>query len=341
MITELLFFFSILLLFVVFQTKNVLINKVIFFCLILSLIILAGFRDSTVDRDYHVYLFYWQLRQVDVEISFVILKNFLKNYLNLPFATLLITYAILGVTTKLIGIKRISPFFYLSCLVYFSHYYLLHELTQIRAGVATGFFLIALYYLYERKAEYFIFFVICAGFFHYSAFIALPLWFIRKDSKNIYIYTLLIPIGYILHFIGGNVFSHIPIPYIQEKAEVYQKLQDLSIGDADKINVFNYMFLSKIAILLVLLFNAKKIYLQNQYIYLLLKIYAISLAAFPGLSAVPASAFRVQEFLGVVEIILIPMIVYLFRVRFIGYLVVVLIAVGYLMLNLFYNKLIL
>ena len=302
---------------------------------------MAGFRDSTVDRDYHVYLFYWQLRQVNVEISFVILKNFLKNYLNLPFATLLITYAILGVTTKLIGIKRISPFFYLSCLVYFSHYYLLHELTQIRAGVATGFFLISLYYLYERNAKCFIFFILCAGFFHYSAFIALPLWFIRKDAKNIYIYTLLIPIGYILHFTGGDVFSSIPIPYIQDKAEVYQQLQDLSIGDADKINVFNYMFLSKIGILLILLLNAKKIYLHNKYIYLLLKIYAISLAAFPGLSAVPASAFRVQEFLGIVEIILVPMIVYLFRMRIIGYLVVIIIALGYLMLNLYYNKLIL
>lgn len=341
MITELLIFFSILLIFVTFQTKNVLINRIIVFCLAVALILMAGFREPNVDRDYKVYYFYWQTREVDVEVSFKVLKSFFKNYLHFPFISILITYAILGVTTKLIGIIKTSSFFYLSCLIYFSHYFLLHELTQIRVGVATGFFLIALYYLFERKATYYFFFIFCAAFFHYAAFIAFPLWFLTKSSKNIYKYALLITIGYAIHFVGGESLSAIPIPYIQERMEIYQQMQDLALNDEDKINVFNYMFLSKIAIFAVLLFTAKKIEIHNKYVYLLLKIYAISLAAFPALSAMPASAFRIQEFLGVVEIILIPMIVYLFRVRFIGYLAVILIAIGYLMLNLFYSKLIL
>lgn len=341
MITELIIFFSIILIAVTFQTKNILINRVIVFCMAVGLILIAGLRESNVDRDYAVYKYYWQRRDLDVEISFKMLKNFFKNYLHFPFVYIIFTYAVMGVSTKLVGIRKISSFFYLSVLVYLSHYYLLHELTQIRVGVATGFFLIALYYLFERKANYYFFFIVCAAFFHYSAVIAFPLWFMTKNSKNIYKYALLIPIGYIIYFVGGESFSAIPIPYIQERMEVYQKMQDLALNDEDKINVFNYMFLSKIAIFMLLLFTAKKIEFHNKYIYLLLKIYAISLAAFPALSAMPASAFRIQEFLGVVEIVLIPMIVHLFRVRFLGYLAVILIALGYLMLNLFYSKLIL
>lgn len=341
MITELLIVFSILLIFVTFQTKNVLINRVIVFCMAVGLILMAGLREGNVDRDYRVYKLYWQMRELDVEVSFNMLKSFFKNYLHFPFISIIITYAVMGVTTKLIGIKKTSSFFYLSLLVYFSHYFLLHELTQIRVGVATGFFLIALYYLFERKASYYFFFIICAAFFHYSAFIAFPLWFLTKSSRSIYKFALLIPIGYVIHFIGGDTLSAIPIPYIQERMEVYQQMQDLALNNEDKINVFNYMFLSKVAIFVVLLFTAKKIEVHNKYVYLLLKIYAISLAAFPALSAMPASAFRIQEFLGVVEIILIPMIVYLFRVRFLGYLAVIIIALGYLMLNLFYSKLIL
>lgn len=340
MIITLFFLFLMLLMFVIFQTKNHLINNVIFSVILITLALFAGLRGPDHDRDYSIYLYYWQINEADVEESFILIRDLLKNTFSLPFISLIIFYAILGVTTKIIGIKKITSFFYLSTLLYFSHYYLLHELTQIRVGAAAGFFLISLIYLYDSNAKYFFIWVGIACFFHYSAFIALPLWFLRKDSGSMTIYAFLIPAGYIFHFAGGDFFSNIPIPYIQDKIEIYQKLQDLGIGDADKINVFNYMFLSKIVLFYIILFNAKKIYVYNKYVYLLLKIYAISLAVFPAFAVIPASAFRIQEFLGVVEIILIPLLVYLFRVRVFGYISVISISLGFLLLNIYYNKLI-
>jgi hypothetical protein len=88
-----------------------------------------------------------------------------------------------------------------------------------------------------------------------------------------------------------------------------------------------------------LVYKSKFLMTHNKYTVLLLNIYAISLFMYPALAAMPVMAVRVSEFLGVVEIILIPLVYYVFRPRYVGTLIVLVWSFGILMVNLFKSKL--
>lgn len=342
MIVTLYVLFALTTLLILFSTRNSQIRTVLLILLSLVLILNAATREENVAKDYSVYLYYWRLKFLeDVELSFIHIRNLLKNVFQFGPVSLFIVYAFLGVSAKVYSIRLFSKYVFLSMLVYISHYYVLHELTQIRVGVASGFFLIALYYSAQRNLIRFLIFTIIAGYFHYSAFLALPLWFIFNDQRRIMWYPLLIPVGYIIYFAGSSVIVNIPIPYIQEKVRIYEELRDLGFDDTDKINVFNAIFLMKILIFYVLFFFRKKIEDQNPYIFLLLKVYGISLFAFTALASIPAFAFRIQELFGVVEILLFPSLAFIFRDKIFGYTLVILIALIVLSIDIFYGKLIL
>lgn len=306
------------------------------------LIAVAATRDPDVVRDYEVYVHYWQVKFLeDVEISFIQIRNLLKHRLHMDVEALFLVYAVLGVGVKVYSIRLFTKYVFLSLLVYLSHYYILHELTQIRVGVASGFFLIGLYYLAQRNLVRFLIFTVIAGYFHYSAFLALPLWFIFNDNRRAYVYLALIPFGYIIYFAGSNVIVNLPIPYIQEKVRVYEELRDLGFEDTDKINVFNAVFLLRIVVFYAIFIYREKISVENPYIYILLKVYAISLFTFTALASIPAFAFRIQELFGVVEILLFPSLAFIFTRKIFGYILVVLLALSFLSLDIFYGKLIL
>ena len=325
-----------------FKIKFTVIRDFLLIVLASILIYLAATRPSDVANDYLIYVDYWHTKFLkDVESSFIHIRNLLKNDFDLGYSSLFVVYAVLGVSAKVYGIRLFTKYVFLSLLVYISHYYILHELTQIRVGGASGFFIIALYFLTTRDYVKFFIFILIAGYFHYSAFLALPLCLIYNDSRKINLYILLIPIGYIIYFTGSSVIVQLPIPYVQEKVRVYEELKDAGFNESDKINVFNALFLMRIAIFIFIFFFRKKIALQYDKIYLLLKVYSIALFTFTALASIPAFAFRIQELFGVVEILLFPCIVYIFKDKFVGFAIVVLIALSLLSLDIFYGKLLL
>lgn len=342
MIITLYVLFAVVSFLILFDSKNTAIRNILLLVMALVLMVNAATRPDDVAKDYSVYLYYWRLKFLeDVELSFIHIRNLLKNVLQLGPASLFIVYAVLGVGAKVYSIRLFSKYVFLSLLVYISHYYILHELTQIRVGVASGFFLIGLYYMAQRNLGKFLLFTIIAGYFHYSAFLALPLWFIYNDQRKINLYALFIPIGYIIYFVGSDLIVNIPIPYVQEKVRIYEELRDLGFEDTDKINVFNAVFLMRISIFYVLFFFRERIEIKNQYIYILLKIYAISLFAFTALASIPAFAFRIQELFGVVEILLFPSLAFIFKDKIFGYTLVIAMALAILSIDIFYGKLIL
>ncbi|MBU4538421.1 MAG: EpsG family protein [Bacteroidetes bacterium] len=342
MITILYIFFAVISFLIIFRAKNQKIKLGLLIVLAILLIVNAALRPSDVAKDYEVYTYYWRLKFLeDVEISFIQIRNLLKYVLQLGPGSLFIVYAVLGVSAKVYSIKLFTKYVFLSLLIYLSHYYILHELTQIRVGVASGFFLIGVYYLAQRNLVKFLIFTLIGGYFHYSAFLALPLWFLYNDQRKISIYAILIPLGYFIYLAGSNLIVSLPIPYVQEKVRVYEELRDMGFEDTDKINVFNAVFLMRILIFFVLFFFRKRIAAENPYIYILLKIYAISLFTFTALASIPAFAFRIQELFGVVEILLFPSLAFIFKDRIFGYSLVILLALAVLSIDIFYGKLIL
>ena len=333
-------FFFLAVLFLI-DSKNAVVNNAVMIIIGVVLVAIAGFRGPDIDRDYYVYKNYWFTKNISgtVEESFVIIRDILKYNLFLSITTLFVVYAVLGVYAKLIGIRVMAYSFYASVLVYFSHYFILHEFTQIRVGVATGFMIIALYFAYKRNLYWFLVVGAIAILFHYSLVFLLPLYFLG-NGRNLKLFYLLIPVGYAYYFMSNVMNVNIPIPYFQERIETYQTLQDLGFIEVEEVNIFNAVLLVRITLLYTFFYFADKIAEVDRKIYLLVKIYAISIFSFLFLAKMPVFAFRISELLGVVEILIIPYLLLIIRNRLLGKFAIIGIALVFLLFNLFYLKLV-
>jgi len=324
-----------------FGKKNI---KILFLLLGALLFLVAAFRDGSVVRDYEGYIYiYENLLYRDIEFSFIIISWIVKHIFFDNILFLFVIYAILSIGLKITAIRELTTLGLLSLVVYISDFYILHELTQIRSGVATGFFLLCIKPIYERDLKKFILFACCAVLFHYSALPIFLLWFFKGNSINKYVFAAVIPLAYIFYFLQINVveliIQFIPIGHVQKKYATYVLLQK-HVPAFGMINVFNYVFLAKCLIFYVLLWKSKLVEEKNKYVNLLLKIEALSLASFVLFSAMPAFAFRINELLGVVEIILIPFVYYVFKPKLLSTAIVVFIAMCLMLINIFYANLI-
>jgi hypothetical protein len=299
------------------------------------MILYAGLREDSMD--YKVYkVLYKNYNDITIEYAFKLISFLVQNFFGGNIKYLFLIFAFLAVSLKFKAIKILSSSVVASICIYYSNYYLLHEMTQIRAGVASAFLLLAIKPIYERDFKKFLIYAALGFSFHYSALVILPLWFLR-NKINFKLLFCSIFVGYAFYFLGISIITIIPIPGVQEKIEIYLKLQE---SDEKTINVFNYLYLARIIIFYILLLNFKKLVTYNKYLPILLNIYSISIVSYTVFASVPAFASRISEFFGVVEIILFPLLMYLFKPVILGRFVVAMIALIFLLINLYYVKLI-
>jgi hypothetical protein len=319
-------------------------NRLFFVLIGIALFLVAAFRDGDAVRDYANYVDWYNNKRGGVEISFFAIVWIVRHIFFDNVLFLFIIYALLGVCLKLKAIQELTALSFLSLLMYISNFYILHELTQIRAGVATGFLLLSIKPLYERDLKKFLFLATCATFFHYSGLLVFFLWIFKGDHINKYIFAMVVPLSYIFYFFNIDLIEvfikFIQIGNVQEKYGVYKFALKRMKAEYGDINVFNIVFLTKCLIFYIILFKSRLIEKQNKYVNLLLKIEAVSLVSFVSLSAIPVFAFRIYEFFGVVEIILIPFIYYVFESKVLAKTMIVFIGFCLLGIIIFYNKLI-
>lgn len=342
----LLFFVACLIAYVVRPTQKTV--TVLLIAIGIVLFLLAGFRDGNVEHglpegDYEAYISYFRdFNNVNVEPTFKWISASI-HAVNGEYLHLFLVYAFLGVTFKLLAIKKLSDLIFYSVVVYVSHLFILHEMVQIRVSVAAGLIMLSFIPLYERKLVRFVLILMCAGLFHISALMALPLYFLNTKSINSLLYGSLLPIAYVFNFCKINIISLlsvIPVPYIQRKIFSYQTAMESGISFASDINIFNSVHLIQCVIAYLLLTKIETIAPHNRYAYMLLKIYILGLFIFAFFAGFPVLAGRGKELFLVTEIIVIPWLVYLFKPPYIGKVIVMLYALGVLSITVFHGKLI-
>lgn len=313
-----------------FITKSSKYDKYFYVFLSIILFIYVAFRPIGIDRDSKSYvaLFY---SNIDIEVTFKSIKFIINRFLRGEVQYIFVIYALIGVSLKLKILRALSPLFILSILVYLSNFILQQDLTAIRAGAASTFILLSLIPLKNRNFFVFTLFIFSATLFHYSAFVALLLWFLSYKSMH-KIYYLIVPIGFLLYIFTSHytISNQIPILYFQNKLEAY--LQSQEQGNQE-INVLNAFLFIKCLIYYFLLYNSKKLIAYNLYFPILIKMYGWSIFIFLSFSFIPVLSFRISDFFGISEILLIPLITSLFKDKLIGNGVVV----GYCSLIFIYN----
>lgn len=314
----------------------------------LALVLMAGFKDVYSVKDAANYEYFYQnyddpILMKGLEFSYVLISLLLHHITKNAIAIFLF-YASIGVGLKFVAIKKLSPsLLFLPLLAYLSNFYMLHELTQIRAGVASGCSLLVIYHSLNNKWQKALPWALIAICFHYSAVVLLVIPLLKRTylkAKIRYILLGLIPFGYLMHFIGIDIATVLSaMPIIGSKILVYKELQEMGIA-GDEINVFNLLFLIKLAITFYIAYYYDVIHLNNKSITLFFEMELISILSFLMFSSFPVVAFRISELFGVAEIFLIPMLSYTIKQEKFGKLLSIMVSLGILVLNIFYLKLV-
>lgn len=315
--------------------SNTVTKKSIVFLLIVILSLFAGTRLN-IDEDFKMYykVFYYiedttkkfSEKEIPIEWCVYFITHFFKyifiSKVDYTRATIL-AFAFLGVTTKLIAIKKYSYFFILSVLLYVSNLFLMMEMTTIRAGVAAGIFMLSLNDLEEKNIKKFSIKLLLCLFFHSSSVVfIIPFLLIYFNTKIKYFYIAIV-ISFISALAKINILKLFFLDRIFPRVEVYFKMMEWQKNEGT--NIFSFRSLFALGIIILCSIYYKKLKLIK-YFEVLFKIHIISICLFFLLSTT-AEAFSIRTFelLSVVQIILYPMIIFIFnkKLRFFGWILII------------------
>lgn len=298
------------------------------FTLIVTL--LVAFRPEGFDKDYTSYVDYLyhpeKRTMVLVEPSFYLISSialFLKSH-----RILFVIYAFLAIPLKIYSIRKLSPLFYLSLLVWFSHLFILQDMTQIRVAVSTAIMMFSLPYLATGEKRKALCLFIIAIMFHYSSLFLLPVLLIGNAplTRKWIVLLLILPIiFYVFKIISFDLLVKIPIPMIQDKLVMYQELMQLG-GKYSELNIYNLQALFRLFTYYMLIWKYDYVSKSYPYMPILLKLFCYSICLYAALSFLPVLASRGQELIGIIDVLTIPLLAIIVRPHWLGRLLVIIYA---------------
>ena len=321
MISTLYIVFLFFLVFILFYrskliSKSTLLN--IFFLTLLGLII---FKDGSIMPDYQVYKDnYFKIANGNFDIllepSYILICYIFSPFGDIGFYFVLATYGItaLYLHNKVFKINQRNIDF--SILLYYTNFFIIFALIQIRAGVALGFIYLAILN-YKSKKTYLLN-MLFATFFHYSSIFFLPIIFLRKIKLNNFVMTFLLGVSYFLPIVSKKLLifisNFIPESFISQKILIYTIEARASLFPID---LFNPFIISKIILLFILMNLRERLVRVNTDFNLLLKLYFLGIFFYISLSSFPDVSVRLSNILFFSEIILITLMINSFKPRWI------------------------
>ena len=313
-----------------FEDERIQAQEWLLFTIAIVLTMYVAFRPEGIDNDYYGYLKYYENPNDEMvlmlEPTFKLISAFARYCRE--SLILFLVYALFAVPLKVYSIKRLSPYWYLSILVWLTHLFLLQDMTQIRVAVSSAFFLFSLPFLADGKKKRFLLCIIMAILFHFSSLVLLPLIFLgNKRLSSIWKFILwALPISmYVFPFLSIELLFMLPIPFIQEKLELYKMIMEGGLWD--ELNTLNVMALARLFAYYMLLWKYEYLIEKYSYISLLLKIFCYSICVYVGFSFLPVLATRAEELIAVIDCILFPLLAVLIRPHWLGRLLVIVYAI--------------
>ena len=297
------------------------------------MVLIAGLREIGLDPDSENYEYsfqhYYQSTEMGmVEPSFTLISAVLNVFTD-NVHLLFLVYAFLGVTIKLYAFKKNLQCIFVPMMLYISFYFVLHEMTQIRAGVVSALFLLAVYHIAKKEKRKALLLIIVGSFFHYSSLALLPtLMFGNKNfnrKENIMI-ALLIPLSYLIYFGGISMLLNTDIPLIGNKLAIYQQAMEKGKMTVN-INVFDPVHLVSVMLFYYTLYFRKTITAFNENYNVVIKIVALGLFLHTSLAFLPVLALRISQLYCIVNIFLFSGIVYTFKQKWMGITILVLLSI--------------
>lgn len=297
------------------------------------MVLIAGLREIGLDPDSENYEYsfqhYYQSSEMGmVEPSFTLISAILNVFTD-NVHLLFLVYALLGVTIKLYAFKKNLQCIFVPLMLYISFYFVLHEMTQIRAGVVSALFLLAVYHIAKKEKRKALLLIIVGSFFHYSSLALLPtLMFGNKNfnRKGSILIASLIPLSYLIYFGGISMLLNTDIPLIGNKLAIYQQAMEKGKMTVN-INVFDPVHLVSVMLFYYTLYFRKTITAFNENYNVVIKIVALGLFLHTSLAFLPVLALRISQLYCIVNIFLFSGIVYTFKQKWMGITILVLLSI--------------
>lgn len=329
-----------------------------FWMLVISCLMLglqAGLRGPHVDRDFADYQhsfdaidsYYREITGGRIftffEPGYVLIVYGLKTLAPLNYgAVCMLFFGLSSMALKTISINKISFNPFLVLLFYFSHYFLLQEMTLVRIGFASAIVFVGFTYYLKEERWTFLLFILLASIFHYSAILYLLVFAFNTHTLNKPVYLTFLGVSILMGFIKIDLFdvmNQINPELITGKLRGYEYVAKTAFRD--KINTFNVVYLANaIVILYLLLVPPKEVMKQDNSLIFFIKCNILSLFLLSALNGVPAIAFRISELYGITSIFLFAGSLYYLPFKKGNILMLVALAALFTYINFFHNNLI-
>jgi len=322
----------------------------LFFFLIsvILLIAFAGFREAGVGADDLAYVYkfldvpdlsYWITGQFQytfaetwMEPAYIFLGSFVRIFTD-EYIFLFTAVAILSVGIASYNYYRYTPFVFLALVLFFVHTYLYRDINQIRAAVAAaiGLFLVA--QIHDRKHLRAMATIGLAGLFHMASLslaIVYLLSFIKITRKRL-VYGYFIAL-----FLGFVGISSILLSVLPNLGHITTKLVNYAnSGYADSVSLFDITNIKNTFIFFILIFYWHYLIDRVKYFETMMLFYFLAVTWRIAFNDFGIFAARIATFFGIVEVLLVPALLYLFRQKLIATLAILVYAFLTLYLNLF------
>ena len=297
-------------------------DKLMFFIMLgMIMILIAGLREvgSTPDSQDYEDMYYGKTNKIleaATEPSFAIISSIL-NALSLGTNALFLTYAFISISIHLSAFWKMTKMPLMMLTVYISYYYMMHDMVQIRAAVASGLFIWAIYFYVEEKKKYALICILTGIFVHYSATVGLLLFLLKEKMPNWQkaILYLVVPIGIVAYFMNLDISYLVPDELGGAKLAAYRNLKDKGIEEQQAGIRFegNPLIWANIILYYASIFYKDHLTKYCKYVPFAIKVQAIGFCCLfflHGVSAVLGN--RLNDYFSVASIILWTASVYAF-----------------------------
>lgn len=236
-------------------------------CLLLAVLLatFAALRGPDVANDFTVYQDWYSYR--DAENGYLERPGYFEALyflLNDAFAAASVQFRIfVGIlafvavfikTKVILNFSKSSLAAGIGILVYLFTFYLLHEFTQIRAGLAVAFIFLAVQSLVNERRAFFFFWILVAAGFHSSAVVALLLLLPYHDARARWLDWVLLGVTGMIYVlaalgIGLDVLLIDLLSTFDPRVALY-----ISMAEGGYSNAANPFAISAILLLLLALF---------------------------------------------------------------------------------------
>lgn len=230
-----------------------------------------------------------------------------------------ITYALIAIPIKLTLLWKLTPFVFTATMIYVGIYYPIHDVVQIRCGVAVAFLLWSIIPLQEGKYRRAIILFIIAILFHYSSVAFLPILLVgnmKIDKRWKWILAVSIPICLLLYLAGFGAINIIPGEAIEGKLDYYKEVHDTG-GEEKYVPYKQITFLAEFVMLYAFLFFYDTIHRHCRYAPILIKILALEMSYLILFADIEVLGRRLQELFGIFDAISFACLLYVIRPRYI------------------------